>query len=372
MTTTAKPFVLHVDDVPDDLRTWEREVNATGRVVLGVHHPNDVTSDHLQRATVVLVDFKMDKWPERDAAVPIGLRPVNGLALLTVLQEAAYDLDKTTPRAFALFTAEMRAVARGLVPQPHIIARANNLEWVFDKKSANLMRATCVAELATAVLALPKPWPGDSSDTAGSALAGWLALPCNATWRTAAWEQILRCRPPIHEVAEHTHGIGVLRWALHRILPYPTFLIDDAHLASRLRVDLGSLREEISASPELAELIAPARYEGGLGNFAGRRWWRAAIESMIFDLASSDPASMQKLHAELQQRARSLKVIDAEAVFPVINEDYDVKDQLANASDVVEVVPDDWPPFADSAWALRSDIEAEPALEAIAASPDQR
>jgi len=32
----------------------------------------------------------------------------------------------------------------------------------------------------------------------------------------------------------------------------------------------------------------------------------------------------------------------------------------------VEVLPDDWPPFADSAWALKEDLDAAPDLKAIA------
>ena len=368
MTTTGqKPFVLHVDDEPDDLRTWATEIAATGRIDLLVSHPNEVTSAYLQRASLVLVDFKMDRWPERDAIEPIGLKPTNGLALLSVLQEAANGIDKETPRGFALFTAAMKTVARGLVPQPHIVARANNLEWVFDKASANSTRATTVADLAEAIHTLPRPWPSDSADTAKSALEKWLALPGDATWRSAAWEEIQRCRPPIHEFAEHTHGIGVLRWALHRILPYPTFLIDDMHLAARFRVDPDSLRSVMESPLALENLFAPARYAGGLGNFAGRRWWRAGIESIVFDLTRNNLASIQELHAQLRQRDGSLQVIDAESVFPVIGENYSVKDQLAKASEVVEVVPDDWPPFADSAWALRSDVEADPALKAIAA-----
>lgn len=365
-TADPRPFILHVDDVPDDLRTWEHEVNSAGSIRLKVCHPRDVTEELLHRALVIFVDFRLDEWLERDNTDLLGLKPTNGLALLSVLQEAAYDLDKDRPRAFALFTAVVREVARGLVPQPHIVARAHNLEWIFDKTATSTkVRAMRARELATAVWSLPTPWPGDSPEHASTALQRWLALP-DAPWRDAAWQAVMRCRPPMHAYAEHTHGIGVLRWALHRILPYPTFLLDDAHLAARLRVDLGSLRDQLEANTQLKQLLEPARYVGCLAAFSGTRWWRAAIESLIFELASKDPSSLDVLHEQLAKIVPDLRVIEAGIVFPVIDENFRVKNQLATAEEVVEVVPDDWPPFADSAWALRVDIEASEDLKAIA------
>jgi hypothetical protein len=371
MTNAAvKPFVLHVDDDPDELRSWRDEVRGQGRVDLDVFHPDDVTEDALRRASLVLVDFKLERWPLRANAGSLALRPPNGLALLSVLQEAAYELDKDSPRAFALFTAVINDVARGLVAQPYIVARAHNLEWVFDKTTTdNVPRGHRVAELAESVLSLPKPWPGDSLDHASTALKQWLSIPA-ATWQDAAWGQVERCRPPMHEFAEHTHGIGILRWALHRIWPYPTFLIDDAHLAARLRVDLASLRAQLGTNGQLQQLLAPVRYAGPLAAFLGRRWWRAGVESIVFSLASKDPSNLRVLHERLTHVAPELRVIDGAMAFPVIDERFRVKDQLATAAEVVEVVPDDWPPFADSAWALRDDARSNAHLMAITVDGD--
>lgn len=363
----AKPFVLHVDDDPDDLSSWKLEVESQARVEIGMFHPDEVTADDLKRASLVLVDFKLEHWPNRAAAPSLTLRPANGLALLSVLQEAAYDLDKDSPRAFALFTAEMKLVARGLVPQPHIVSRAHNLEWVFDKvDTPTATRAQLTADLAETVFSLPRPWPGDTPEHAATALKKWLAIPEAAVWAPVAWQSITRCYPPIHEFAEHTHGIGVLRWALHRIWPYPTFLLDDAHVAARLRVDPASLRKQLAANEKLRLLLEPAQYKGPLSTFLGRRWWRAGLESTIFSLASDDPASLSVLHSGLKLLAPDLQFLKADTVFPVLDERFVVTDRLASPDEVVEVMPDDWPPFADSAWALKSDVDEHPRLAAIA------
>ncbi len=368
MASNDRPFVLHVDDAPDDLSAWVDEVRGQGRVAIEAWHPDDVTEEHLRRASLVLVDFRIEDWARRDNAGALALKPTNGLALLSVLQEAAYDLDKDTPRAFALFTAVVRDVARGLVPQPYIVARAHNLEWVFDKTGGSLSeRATRVAELAEAIRRLPTPWPGETAEQPAAALRAWLCMP-DAPWSEIAWEGVVRCHPPMHEFAEHTHGIGVLRWALHRIWPYPTFLLDDAHLAARLRIDLASLRSEFATNARLQAALAPAVYEGPLSEFLGRRWWRAAIESIVFDLASADPANISILHDHLKSLAPGLGLLGTGVVFPVLDATFSTQERLASADDVVEVVPDDWPPFADPAWALKTETDAHMELAAVALS----
>jgi hypothetical protein len=364
---STSPLVLHVDDEPDDLRLWQGIVESQGRVRLEVCHPDDVTHEDLRDASLVLIDFKIEHWEQRDNIGALALRPTNGLALSSVLQEAAYDLDKDRPRAFALFTAVVKDVARGLVPQPHIVARAHNLEWVFDKASSDPeARASRVADLAEAVRALPQPWPGDSSEHASQTLKAWLKFPSECEWHAAAWDGVLRCHPPIHEFAEHTHGIGVLRWALHRVWPYPTFLLSDVHLAARLRVELPSLSAELESNEELRRLFTDSQYTGPLASFVGRRWWRAAVEDLVFRLASTDPSNLETLHGQLVKIAPDLKVCEPQTVFPLLDQDFNFSDRLGSEDEVIEVIPDDWPPYADQAWALKADVEEHADLAAIA------
>ena len=218
-TTTTRPFVLHVDDEPDDLRTWQEEIQRQGLLDLEVCHPQEIAEASLRNASLVLVDFRIRHWPERANASALALRPPNGLAVLTTLQETADELDATRARAYALYTAAIQDVARELVHQPHIVARAHNLDWVFEKNRAEDPiegRAGRVAALAEAVAALPKDWPGEESSTATAALHAWLGLRQDVSWSDAAARAVRRRRPPIHEFAEHTLGMGVVRWALTR------------------------------------------------------------------------------------------------------------------------------------------------------------
>jgi hypothetical protein len=372
MTTSTKPFVLHVDDEPDDLRPWRDEVTSQGMIDIEVCHPQDITESSLKNASLVLVDFKIEKWPERANASALALRPPNGLAVLATLQEKAQELDTSEDvkrsRAYTLYTAVIQDVARELVHQPHIVARAHNLEWIFEKTGANNPieeRARRVAELAGAVEKLPQVWPGDSGSDATEALHAWLALSKDAPWLEAATREIRRCRPPIHEFAEHTYGIGVVRWALHKILPYPTFLLDEAHLAARLRVSLDSLRETVD-SPGFKAFFDSALYQGQLAAFLGRRWWRAGIENAIFDATAASPGDLGVLHEVLREKIPTIVAMQAPRLFPVLGKQFRTRDILATEGEVVEVRPDDWPPFADEAWAIRAELEDVPELKAVA------
>lgn len=364
----GRPFVLHVDDQPGDLRSWQEQVNKAKVIELEVYHPEDVAKEELRRASLVLVDLKLEDWQARENAGSLTLQPVNGLALLALLQEKALELAPEKPRAFALYTAVIQEVARGLPHQPHIISRAHNLEWIFEKNGGpgNTLaeRAQKVAALAAAVSALPTPWPADSPDAAAGALSEWLGLPSDVTWHDAAWRAIRLCHPPLHEFAEHTHGVGILQWALHRILPYPTFLLDEAHLAARLRVKVESLRSSLEGD-SLGGLFSEAEYRGQLCSFLGRRWWRAGIEAKLFELTSDAPGNLEALREVLKEKVPTLETVRQPRLFPVLDGQFRLKDQLATQDKVVEIVPDDWPPFADEAWALREDLE-DPRLKAIA------
>ncbi|RST53359.1 hypothetical protein [Variovorax sp. DXTD-1] len=369
MTQQATPFVLHVDDVPDDLRAWEEFVNGKGEVNIRVCHPEAVSESDLRRACVVLVDFKIEHWPARNELDQVGLKPSNGLALLPVLQEAAHALDPQTPRAFALYTAETVSIARGLSQQPHIVARAHNLEWVFYKRATTDQRYAAVVDLAKSVADLPKPWP-EKSPEAGSSLRNWLGLNPDWPWCDFAWEAIQRCHPPIHEFAKHTNGVGVIRWLLHRILPYPTFLVDDSHLAARLRVEVQSLKASlIKVDSPFSETLSTARYQGHLFNVVGRRWWRAAVDEMVFSLVPEDPTNLTKLHEAIRKLDPDLKTLEAARLFPVIDHNFSASEVLATNEEVVQVAPDDWPPFAEPAWARKSDVNNDEVLRAIVVNP---
>ena len=86
MMRIMKPNILFVDDKPDGLDSQvseELEEHADTSVV----HPNDLDLSALEAADLVLVDYKLEDWPERDEQV-VSLRPETGLALAVLLRGA--------------------------------------------------------------------------------------------------------------------------------------------------------------------------------------------------------------------------------------------------------------------------------------------
>src|SRR5204863_143836 len=72
-----------------------------------------------------------------------------------------------------------------------------------------------------------------------------LATPPQQPWGSRAAADVETCHPPIHEWAASTHGMALLRWLLHQVLPYPSFLWEDRYLAARLCVKVESLRQAL-------------------------------------------------------------------------------------------------------------------------------
>ena len=161
-----RPAILVVDDEPDELLRNRLKLALGSNARLTLSHPSNIALSDLKRAHLVLMDYRLDDWEERDGqSVAFDVR--TGMALAAVLREIA---DEETPgrlTAIALHTAHL-SDASGRIRRPHsshVVARLNNLEWVFEKSGAGpdagLYRPA--AQLARAVQRLQGGWPVDSS-----------------------------------------------------------------------------------------------------------------------------------------------------------------------------------------------------------------
>ena len=73
MKNSDKPSILIIDDEPDKLRD-KVVIDVKGRAVTDVFHPHDIEISDLESADIVLVDYRLENWPERDAQV-VSLSP---------------------------------------------------------------------------------------------------------------------------------------------------------------------------------------------------------------------------------------------------------------------------------------------------------
>jgi hypothetical protein len=335
-----------------------------------VRHPNDVRAGDLRRANLVLVDFILDSWPERDSQQTPSLKPKDGIALIAVLKSNLNHL-KAAPTAFALNSGKLSDLSGGGTweDREHAIARSVDLEWVFAKGGKRENFATAVRSLASGVAALPTKWPAPSKIK--DQILSLLATPSRARWRQSAIEAIDRSHPPHDILITNSCGIAVLRWLLHAVLPFPTFLLNERYLATRLRIEPKSFNQLLGSREgnKIKQILRPYQYKGVLSDFAGTRWWRAEIKHWIWE-GTKGKAYDQDAIKKFVSSTISKHAIFTALQSPVVSLDDQLRpsDTLIGLGTAVEIKPDGWPPFADSAWISADLASAAPFVALVSQS----
>lgn len=372
MAKRRRAVVLLIDDDPAHLVAYGNDLAERATVIR--RGPNEVTTSDLRKAQVVLIDYVLDDWPERDALKTVSLKPTNGVALAAVLRSNSQSTRRGL-RAFAIHSGKLHELGGGL-PAPsreHAIARMLNLEWVFPKgaPAGGPSMPEQAAGLAHAVADLPSRWPEDPKK-ASELVIKLLALPGKAGWSDRARSDVESCRPPAHSWATATNGLVVLRWLLHNILPYPCFLCDDRYLAARLRVSPQSLRQAISHDRKASRALAPARYRGALSEFLGSRWWRVGVEQSLWTWTGGDSFDSTKLKLAVTKHVSAdLEHLDVLQPVVCVDSSFRPTDDLIDLAGAVEVRSDDWPVYADQAWVRRSTATDDPDLMAFVVRRDR-
>ena len=360
-----QPRILLVDDQEEMQSPLIGTLDSHGYRAVALH-PENVTVADVQESHLVLVDYHLQDWPERDTA-SFSRQPSTGIALLAVLRDH-FRSANDHPIGFALNTARFRELPNSLPPPvtKHALARAHNFEWIFDKETPADVLAMC--SLASACRDLPDNWEAYRSF---DHLERLLGLP-DTPWSDIARMDVMECRPPIHELSGSTDGLAFVRWLLHRILPYPCFLYDKHSLAVRLGLPTAELEPIITTNlaPD-ADVLEPVRYHGILSSFAGPRWWRAGVEALLWIQTRSKPFNRDAIRRFVQSISpHPLRSIPPRFGVLAINEHYDFFGFPVEISSAVRVQPDDWPPYADDSWTTRSAFEQSEVLQAIALPDD--
>jgi hypothetical protein len=351
MSVDNSPHILIVDDDETSAHALGLDDLAATRA----RHPRDVNVSDLAWADLVLMDFILSNWAERDELEEVSLRPPNGLALAAVLREHADVANNGGHNytAFAIHSAHIGDISKRLHTTnctPYVVARLNNLEWAFDK--ADELRFARSAALADAVHNVSASWSDVEKGGFSAATAELLKLAADAPWSERATDDVVVCQIPLSDFSAGNNGLLFLRWLLHSILPYPTFLLARHWVAARLRITPDSLALVLEGHSELEKGLAACQYLGVLKTFDGPRWWRAAIDQYVWDLRAAGARDPAAFHAELEKRA-GVNLERIEGVSPAVCVDRELKprDVLCTLESVVRLVPDLWPAYADPAYA---------------------
>ncbi len=348
MTETERPVILVVDDEPDELRN-QVDLQLRDRAIAQVVHPDDIKKSGLESADLVLVDYRLEQWAGRDAQSIISLMPTTGMALAAILREQVDHLQNDRLTAFALHTAHLSDI-QGRLPlttAQHVLAHLNNLEWVFPKTEG--CRYDQMVLLADAVRQLPIHWP-QGADGSASMVKQLLAINEETKSFERCWYDLQECRVPVHELTAGGHGLLFVRWLLHQVLPYPSFLWAEHWVAARLQISVASLCKVVAGGSPLAEDLKSMRYSGILEEFLGAKWWRGALEDYVWELAGQHSADEQRLREALSERAgMELEPIGPNPAVVGLNANWEPTEFLSPMS-AVTLHPDHWPMFADSAW----------------------
>lgn len=365
-----RPTLLFIDDVIEDVeslaRLCQRQVDVLQRSF------DDVDETDLDQADLILIDFNLKDWASKDRAPEVTLRPADGLAVVEILRSYYRSTKSDRPVALAVLSGDLASLTHPFPPsrREHMVADLAKVDWAFQKGKSTKVLSSQLISLAEAVQQLPKSWPRDSNSDKDKVLHNLLAIP-QADWNQVAAGDVSRCFPPIRELSTWSHGIAFLRWMLQRVLPYPAFLLDDAQVALRIGISIKSFCAAMENNRRFKRWLHPALYSGVLSQFRGRRWWKAGIDALLWELSQQKPFSKNDMGAAIMKIAPEAVLLKQTNPVACVNIDYEVV-KIAEAAQCVRLRPDDWPLFADSAWAERKLVIADQSLLMAVEDFDER
>jgi hypothetical protein len=366
----SRPRVLIVDDQPATAANGLAQNLEMIGVSAEAMEPDEVDERGLLRADLVLVDFKLENWDVASggSGERVARSPRDGLALAAVLASRLRADERV--HGIALYSAELDMLVRDFssAVTEHAAARINGIDWAFQKEAVPDVPPTArrVAQFVEAIQRLSDTWGADGDDGL-TQLKKLLAVP-ETGWAEVATRDILAAQPPIHQFAESSRGITVIRWLAQRVLPYPTFLLDSRQLAAACGARPESLEE--GDIETLDAVFDQGLYRGSLDEFLGPRWWKPAVRRKLRDWTDTTQPStdaVEKLGAVL---GRTLAPLDPVTSVLTVNKTLQESSDPIARERGVRVRPDDWPIFAEPAWIDENLVKANAGLRSFVEPAD--
>lgn len=257
-----------------------------------------------------------------------------------------------------LVSSDLRAaLGEDLAPSPlrhHVLANRFGVEWVGDKNNRETMRRTLKIGSACEDLQRTLSAPAEEGKEqrllktlrTEMIVGDLLKVSEDVQWRETALRQVDAARPPRLSRSSSPRAVArsLIRWLIGHVLPYQSFLLDDAQAGLRLGVTPESFAS-IAATDR--DKLGAALYRGPLQDFHGRRWWRAGLDHLAFDLDDQEGGFRTAFERSFGNKVDWLK----ESV-PVLVSDADLVQtgEIMEAAECVRAVDEDFPSNVEPAW----------------------
>jgi hypothetical protein len=343
--------ILYVDDEVEDLLLQARQAREQQRFVQLT--PDDVQKDQSRARDVAsksnlwLFDFFNDDEKRRTPDLSQTATAANGVSLL---QQFRLVVGDARPPSMVISNHLEEAVGPELnLSRRHVAAEELGVDWIAPKSGRVLREATAIADGFDILTRSSAQLAEDPRAYSANLATVILSLPADASWRNTAIRDVNHHRPP----AWNKHSIRrsareVISWLVRHVLPYPTFVINERHIAARLGISLDCVRAAIDAKTKLREALSSCRYRGVLSDFAGRRWWSAGVDALGMNI----PTRAEDREAFLTAWVHPIPLTILEFDDPVVVSDADLveQDELADASACVRAADEHFPPEVPHAW----------------------
>jgi hypothetical protein len=366
----TKPHVLLIDDKPE-ATNLSNDIHVIPLNPLDHGFEKNLV-ENLAGADLVLLDQNL----ELDQKLTLAVR--DGASFVGTLRSWARSADHPLPPLVIYtnqdeaFADEVPAVGAAVplngsfVGREARIAPALDVEWLINKDDDHA--AAHVSSLAQAAQKLREVAGSDARISFNEAVA-FLGLPTDVAWRNNALENIIKWTPPISEigaVASNARGTTpVLKWLLHKVLPYPGLLVSDGYAAWSLGIELNDFQSLVgnqSEQPWVIEL-GQSIYRGAAHDLCQRRWWAAGIDMAGWKLREKG-YDLNDFHAALETLAvPGLRSVPQDLVV-VINADLE-EVGLASVEETQRLYPPGWPKEALDPWIRRDEVDRDEVARAM-------
>ncbi|MER9481937.1 hypothetical protein NKI74_21410 [Mesorhizobium sp. M0494] len=379
--------IIYIDDEPQHLLASAKTHRAGKR--FADYMPPDLKEAGPDAATANLWVFDFyndDKERERPS---LEVSSSNGLS---VFQQFRLLVGDARPPAMVVSNHLESALGSEInLARRHILAEEFGVEWVAPKTLKGGEVITEILALADAAEALressaPLKDAGPTEYVPELCRVA-LHLPRNVDWQRAVIREVAGWRPPIWLEPGGDHRVQALRdelavnpdirsvraviaWMLRQVLPYPSFLIRDRHVAVRLGVSLNCLRTADNSATGLSRRLKRLQYRGILSEFDGTRWWGAGVDALEWSL----PRQKEERSDALRQLFAPVPLVELEFADPVVVSDADLveTDEIAPAAECVRATDEHFPSQAAPGWVKIADARVDKALARKVRQEDQR